>query len=102
VINPVVFIPLAMQFVFLIGVLVGNGYTTRTQDARDRRQAAVQRDLNAQWRALRELQEAAEEELRWLSKQQAGLVVIDYDTDKEVPAKDQQPPLRPRRPARWR
>jgi uncharacterized membrane protein len=70
--------------VFLVGALTGNGYTTRTQDARDRRQAAVQRDLNAQWRALRELQEAAEEELRWRSKQQAGLVVIDHDSGEET------------------
>lgn len=33
-------------FIFLLGVLVGNGYTTREQDQRDRRQAARQRELN--------------------------------------------------------
>lgn len=45
---------LAAVLSFLLGVLVGNGYTTRVQDARDRRQAAAQRHLNDQTRALRE------------------------------------------------
>jgi hypothetical protein len=97
--TPAVIIGLALIVCFLLGVLTGSGQVTRTQDARDRSQAAVQRDLNLQFRVLQEQQEAAEEELRWLSKQQSGLVVIDYDEDKEVPTKDQQLPRQPRRPA---
>jgi uncharacterized membrane-anchored protein YhcB (DUF1043 family) len=64
--------------IFLIGVLVGSGLVTRAQDTCARRQAAIQRELNEQWRALREKQEGWEEDLRWLNKQQTGLVVRDY------------------------
>lgn len=49
--------------VFAFGVLAGSSLNTRVQTARGRRQAAVQRDLNLQWRALRENQEEAGEEL---------------------------------------
>lgn len=72
-------------FIFALGILVGNGYTTRAQDVRDRRQAAVQRSLNAQYQALRQRQEADEEDLRWFSKQQAGMTVIDYEVTNEIP-----------------
>ena len=67
-----------MIIVFLTGALVGNGLTTKAQDRRDRKHAAVQRDLNLQFRLLREQQEAAEEALRWLAKQQSGLTVVDF------------------------
>lgn len=75
---PTLVIALAITFIFLLSVLTGSGLVTHAQDARGRRQAATQRQLNDQWRLLREKQEAAEDELRWLSKQQAGLVVRDY------------------------
>jgi hypothetical protein len=58
--SPILFIAL--------GVLVGNGYTTRQQEARSRRQAATQRELNRWQRDLRERAEhqaAKEEESRW-------------------------------------
>jgi hypothetical protein len=60
---------LAILFIFLLGVLVGNGMNTRAQKVRYRRQAATQRRINAELRLLREHQEAAEEEMRWASKQ---------------------------------
>jgi hypothetical protein len=83
------FIGLALAGCFLLGILVGNGYTTHQQDQRDRRQAATQRELNAWTRGLHEMAErqtAKEEELRWRYLEQAGLVVVDHDTAKEVAA----------------
>lgn len=78
----IIFVPL---LALLIGILVGSGRTTKTQDKRDRQQAVAQRHLNLQFRLLREQQEAAEEEARWLAKQQAGLKVVDYEITNEAP-----------------
>jgi uncharacterized membrane-anchored protein YhcB (DUF1043 family) len=83
----IIFIPL---LALLIGILIGSGITTKTQDKRDRKQADTQRDLNLQFRVLREQQEAAEEELRWLAKQQAGLKVVDYEITNETPRRIQR------------
>jgi hypothetical protein len=52
--NIALFVVLAALLIFLIGVLTGSGMNTRAQDARDRRQAATQRRINDQWRALEE------------------------------------------------
>lgn len=55
------FIVIMVTFIliFLLGLLVGASVTTRTQEGRDRRQATVQRHLNEQWDALRNLREAS-------------------------------------------
>jgi Tfp pilus assembly protein PilV len=82
---PILLVALLVVSIFAVGVLTGNAATTRAQDARDRRQAATQRHLNEQYRALRIRQETDEEELRWLSKQQAGMQVIDYEVTNEAP-----------------
>jgi hypothetical protein len=86
---------------FLVGFLTGSGMSTRAQDARDRRQAAVQRQLNDEWRVLRDLQEAAEDEMRWASRQQAGLVVIDHETGEEVTYAQREPRRPAPQAARW-
>lgn len=52
--HPLILLGLAILLVFLLGLLVGTGLTTRVQDTRDRRQAARQRELNDQAQALRE------------------------------------------------
>lgn len=52
--HPLILLGLALLVVFLLGLLVGTGLTTRAQAARDRRQAAMQRDLNDEAQALRE------------------------------------------------
>lgn len=88
----------AMLTTFFVGVLVGSGLVTRAQDARGRRQAALQCQLNNQWRLLQENQEAVEEELRWLSKQQTGLVAKGYNTSEEVSVQNRPSPRHPRRP----
>ena len=52
---------LAALVAFCLGLVVGNGYTTRAQDARDRRQASIQRHLNDEWRIVRQLKRDSEE-----------------------------------------
>jgi hypothetical protein len=73
---------------FLAGTLVGNGLITNAQDKRCRQQAAVQRDLSLQFRLLREQQEADDEELQWLSKQQTGMEIINYEITNEAPRRN--------------
>lgn len=58
--------------IFAIGVLVGNGMNTRTQETRDRRQAATQRRLNERARAL-------------TTGQRTGRPTIDYEITNEAP-----------------
>lgn len=71
---------------FALGALTGATWVEQVRDARSRRQAARQHDLNTQarvlreqWELLRERQDAAEEAMHWHAKRQAGLVVIDYE-----------------------
>jgi hypothetical protein len=73
---------------FVSGTLLGATWVEQVRDARSRRQAARQRDLNdqaralrAQWELLRERQESSEEDMRWRAKRQAGFVVIEYEED---------------------
>lgn len=82
------FVTLAVLFIFALGVLVGSGQVTRAQDARDRRQAARQRELNGWTRGLHDMAErqADKEELYWRYLESTGLVVVDHDTAKEVAA----------------
>ncbi len=56
-------VALLALFLFSLGVLVGSGLAYRAQEERGRQQAAVQRELNAQWQALRERKEATANEL---------------------------------------
>ena len=51
--NLIIILGLAVLLIFALGILVGTGLTSRAQDARARRQAAVQRRLNDQAEALR-------------------------------------------------
>jgi hypothetical protein len=53
----ILLITLALAVSHAFAVLLGNGYTTRIQDARDRHQAAAQRRINEEWRVLREQQD---------------------------------------------
>lgn len=46
--NLILLVILSALIVFAVGVLVGSGLVTSAQDARDRRQAATQRDINGQ------------------------------------------------------
>lgn len=50
-------ITLATFLIFAVGVLAGSGMNTRAQDARDRRQAATQRQINDRWHVLEESNE---------------------------------------------
>jgi hypothetical protein len=51
-VNAVVLIIVAGTFLVSFGVLIGCTFSQWLLDARDRRQAAVQRALNEQWREL--------------------------------------------------
>lgn len=54
--NLIIILGLAVLLIFVLGILVGTGLTSRAQDVRARRQAAVQRRLNDQAEALRVLE----------------------------------------------
>jgi preprotein translocase subunit Sec63 len=51
---------LSAVLLFCFGVLCGSSWAYETQRVRDRKQAAFQRQLNSEWRAI----QAARQELR--------------------------------------
>jgi hypothetical protein len=86
-----IIITLGLVMTFCLGVLAGNRWSEIIGDARSRRQAARERNLNdqtwslrEQWALLHERQEAFEEEMRWHAKRQAGLVVLDHEPIKDA------------------
>jgi uncharacterized membrane-anchored protein YhcB (DUF1043 family) len=53
-----IFILSVLIVTFLVGVLIGSSLNQRALDSRTRRQAAMQRVLNAQWQQLEAARQA--------------------------------------------
>lgn len=69
----------AVTVAFSLGALIGAELQDRVHESERRCRAMARRRQADELRRLRDYAAACEEAMRWHTKRQAGLVVIDYE-----------------------